>query len=255
MGVNGDKEPNNEFSKAEVIEDGTFTGNVTIWGGLDIDIYRIHLHRNEEINISAALLESGYLRIEGYFNEKDKIENVTFTIYDTGSHSFVKWKNDKGPRDIFIKITGNSIYKIQLKTSMGLIEGYLSDNLNSTLIFIGIVLIIAMVTTIVVLFFIRTIKLSITHGFEAKECDEGKKVGLVDKRFRHDCMEILTDENGVERMMKHEEAEIHRGKQDINQFKLNQLEDHYYIDMEKVQRLPGHAFNHDKIDEAVIDEE
>lgn len=230
-GAEGDNEPNNDFSEAEELKDGIHRGNVTSEFGIDKDVYKIRLHRNEKINISVAILDTGYLTLKGFINKNKEIEDLNMNLFGAGGHDFVTFENGDEPRDIYIQLTGNSDYRLKVDTSFDPLEGFLYDNLDSTLIFLGIVVVIIIITLIVIIFFVKAIRLSISHGFETKECDEGKIVGLVDRRFRHDCMEVLTDDEGVERMMKYEEAVIYKPKQDKNRFRLKQLEDHYYINI------------------------
>ena len=223
----GDSEPNNTFSEAESLKDGSHNGNVSLYGGMDVDVFRIHLHRKEMVNISVALLEKGHLQVKGYYNSENIIKNLSVSLMETGDHGSMKFTNGDSPKDIYLVISGNSVYRLNIHTSMDPIRGFLSDNLNITLIFIGIALLISIIIIIMIFFFIRTINLSISNGFDAKECEEGKKVSLVDKRFRHDCMAIMTDDNGVERMMHPFEAHRFKDKQNINHFRIRRMDVDY----------------------------
>ncbi len=224
-----DSEPNNTFSEVEEIKDGTHTGSLSFDDGTDVDVYKIFLHRNERVNISIGMIEDGYLVIKTYNNREEEIEDKKITLTKKGQHDTILIKNTDEATEIYLQISGNSAYRLKIDSSMNSIDGFISDYLDSTLIFVAIVIPILVTAIFVVYFFIKTIKLSISHGFETKECEKGDKIGLADRRSRPDCMEILTDDNGVERMMKYEEAKVFKSKQDKYTFRVKKLDDYYGV--------------------------
>jgi hypothetical protein len=206
-----DEEPNNTFPQAESIKDGTINGNVTAFGGYDVDIFSIDVHKNEEVIISVAIIHGGHLSILGFANEGESLSNFSLNIDGIGTHDDLKWKNCKGIDVLYIMITGNSVYKIKVETSMNAIQGFFADYTRETYILLGVIIVLIIIFGVAARVFLKTINLTISHGFEEKEkkvnYKNKKKVTLTDKKSRYMNMPITRDNNGIERMMHHNDIE------------------------------------------------
>lgn len=142
-------------------------------------------------------------------------------------------------------LVGNSDYKIIIKTSMNPIQGFFSDYIKEFLVLILAAIAVIIIFIISTRFFLKTINLTISHGFEERECElkkesemKKKKIKLRDHRRSYNNMPIKKDKNGIERMMHHDDENISEEEEILNKPDRQSMDDyikHYIESKERYQ--------------------
>jgi hypothetical protein len=209
--VKADEEPNSKFKEAEELKDGKFNGTVEIYDGYDVDYYYIKLYKNEKVEIVIGITEGAYIQVSGYSKENEPMRDINFQISGIGTHKEIEWNNEQNLDKLYFMVNGDCSYNINIKTSMNMIQGMLSNfslQIIIVLVSIFVIIVIFIVATRTIL---KSIDLSVSHGFEEEEIEIKKKekskkkskVKLKDKRERFLNMPIAKDKSGLERMMHH----------------------------------------------------
>jgi hypothetical protein len=165
--VLADTEPNNSLMEAEVIGEGTFTGNVStpLTAAADVDYYMISVPKDKDIEVTITKTDAGtgMIDVESYDHDKSGLGvfGIWMLLETQGETQTDSWYNsDDSAQNIYIEISGDGDYTMTIeftdKTSEA-VEGFLQaccfGTLGIILIFIlGIVGIIILIIVVVKMF-------------------------------------------------------------------------------------------------------
>jgi len=128
-----ESEPNDSFNEAQVISEGTITGEVhtDYVNGDDEDYYSFNIPLDSEVKITIEKLDSGdhYISFQCYDENRESLSMFSSVSVEGERDNDTYYNSDTNSKLIFIKVSGNGSYALSLEINEIVRDG--NDSLDN----------------------------------------------------------------------------------------------------------------------------
>jgi energy-coupling factor transporter transmembrane protein EcfT len=185
-----------ELNDAVRLGTGTLEEAVSYEAG-GMDVFFVPLSKWESVLVKVVLEVGGEIRVSTFFLNDVRRDLNSFTV-TAGNLTKWNWKNDLGVEGLYLKVEGWGQYRLDIQKERDIVELFMKEYLNLSMLLMIIVGIILAILLLSAAIYLRTISVSMTHGFEH---EQGKGTKIADRSHRYDQLPFHKLADGTERMV------------------------------------------------------
>lgn len=161
------------------------------------DVFFVPMEKWETVVVNVVLESGEEIRISTFFLDEVRRDLNSFTVTGDKITNW-NWKNNLGVEGLYLKVEGWGQYRLEVHKERDLMEVFMKEYLNLSLLLMIIVGIILAILLLSASIYLRTISYSISHGFEH---EHGKATKIADRSHRYDQLPFHKLPDGTERMV------------------------------------------------------